>query len=365
MRPNHLVHYVLTALFLLINFCSYATEADKDDGKGDMKFSYSSYYGKYFARPEPMLPFNDTPYLGHELKLGYQTNGQQYWQQALNYPYYGFGLYTGKYLKNYQGSLFGGFIFIDIPVLVFDRSSLVTSLAMGTTLNCNKYDIPDHPTFMQGSSYANVYSHVTLNYMYKLNPHFNVGAGIRFQHFSNDGWQYPNNGLEMVSAEIKVEYTPKISPKKKVSKPLPIDKKHFTLCYVAGICGENVNLDKKYFNTSISIAYNAIENPCYALSFGLDGTYNGYVNLEQTPVGMSPHDVYTSGIFISNEMITGKISFGIQIGAHMYNRKSIISPIYERLFIRYKVKSRSFVHFGIRANEFNSQFLEWGFGYRL
>ena len=88
-----------------------------------------------------MLPFDQTPYFGQELRLGYQTDGSQHWHKALNFPYYGVGLYNGNFLDNYDGPLWGGFLFIDIPVLVFGKSRIETSVALGLTLNCNSFNI--------------------------------------------------------------------------------------------------------------------------------------------------------------------------------------------------------------------------------
>lgn len=366
MPNNRTLHYLIIALNLILSSNAITQRADEDNNnKGDLKFSYSSYYGNYIARPEPMMPFDASPYLGQELKVGYQTNGKQYWHQALNCPYYGFGLYTGKYLTNYKGSLFGGFLFIDIPVLTIGKSSLETSVGMGVTLNCNNYDIPDYPDFMQGSSYANVYSHIALGYLYKVNSHFNIGAGVRFQHFSNGGWQYPNNGLEMTSGEIKLQYTPQAMEQYAKSKTTQAENHPLTICYVAGISGNDVDLNEKYFNTSLSVAYDIIKKPCYALACGVDATYNGYINMEQSPLDVSPYDIYSSGIFVSNEIIAGQCRLGLQVGTYIYNGKSFMAPLYERLTIRYQIQDRSFVHFGIKLNGPNSQFLEWGFGYRI
>lgn len=365
MQKTSSINHFLIVFSLLFSLSIDTTAEDHQPTQANLKFSSSTYYGSYIARPETMLPFDQTPYIGQELRVGYQTDGKQYWHQALNYPYYGLGLYTGKYLDNYKGNLYGGFLFIDIPILTFGKSSIETSLGMGVTLHCNSYNIPEDPTFMQGSSYANVYSHIALGYLYTINSHFNVGGGVRFQHFSNGGWQYPNNGLEMPSAEVKVQYTPKGITKTSNSKTPQTEGLPLTLCYVAGISGSDVNLNEKFFNTTLSLAYNAIEKPCYGLSIGLDATYNGYINEEQSPSTVSNYDVYSSGLFVSNELIAGRCRIGLQVGTYIYNGQAFISPLYERLTIRYQIKKKPFLHFGIKLNGANSQFLEWGFGYKL
>lgn len=361
-KISHIISFILFASSLLTSINAKAGDYKLEN----LKYSYSGYYGKYIARPPDMLPFDQTPYFGQELRVGIKTDGAQYWHKALNFPYYGLGLYNGNFLDNYKGALYGGFAFIDIPVLVVGKSKIETSLALGFVRNCNNFDISNNTNFMENSSYANAYSHIGLNYSFQLNNKFSLGCGVRFQHFSNGGWQYPNNGLEMTSGEVKIQYTPKpLIQKTDVANPEQKYNKRVAICYAAGVSGSDIDPEAKYFNTTLSATYAIINNTCYLLSGGLDLQYTGYVIEDQSPTGSDNSQVFSNGIFVSNELVAGKCRFGIQVGTRLYNHQSFISPIYERLILRYQVLDNSFLHFGIKLNGQNSEFFEWGFGINL
>ena len=357
---------LLLVVFSFICLISFSQESAKDKGR-ILKFSYVTSVGKFVARVPLTEPLDKTPYITNELLIGFQTTGKKYWHNALNYPNYGIGLYSGKYLENYKGSLWGSFLYIDLPIIAKEKQTFKLSLGLGGVLHCNSYDIKNNPDFMLTSSYANVYSHITIGYNYSFNKHLDMGLGVTFQHFSNGGWQYPNPGMEMLSGQLTVAYTPKeYTPIKKIAQNPTHEREKWTICYVAGVNGSSTNYSTKYFNTTFSASYSPIRKPCYDFGIGLDITYNGHLIEQFSTTDEIPNRyLMNNGIFISNELIAGKCRLGFQIGTRIYSKIEYDLPIYERITLRYQFIKKSFLHFGIKLNGGKSEFLEWGIGMRL
>lgn len=353
----------LVLLFLAVSVSTYAVDNDSSMIVLQPRFTYSPYVGQLLGRDPEVARLRETPYLGQELLLGYQTSGNDPRNLSLNNPYYGLGLYYGAFGDDAIEDVFATFVFLDIPVWQGQKSSLNIAAAMGLALNCSQYSFDDDPSFLENSSYANVYSHISLSYHYWVSPRLDLGLGARFQHFSNGGWQYPNHGMEMASVQLSVSYLPLMDDVSKASLP-KFEKKHeFITVLSVGVNGSETNYDKKFFNSTLSSAYSVIRKPCYALSGGVDITYNGSLSEMESPSSSAVADLIYGGVFISNELIYQKTRLGVQVGTYLFGDPNFESSIYERLVLRYQFVPKSFLHFGIKLNGDKSECLEWGIGF--
>ncbi len=322
------------------------------------RFTYSPYWGQLLGRNVENSSIDKKPYFGQEFLIGVQTGGDDPRHSALNFPYYGVGLYSGMY-GDVMENIYAGFFFIDIPVVKFKKMSLNVAAAMGVALNCSRYTFD--PDFLAHSSYVNVYSHLSLSYHYALTPNLDVGIGGRFQHFSNGSFQHPNFGNEMFSTQLSISYMPKMKSLEFSLPPLSDKKDEWISVLSVGINGSKTDFDKKYFYANTSLAYSFIKRKCYALGVGAEVTYNG--SLEQELDQYSQMDLMYGGFFISNELIFQKVRFGFQFGTPVFNQVEFKAPYYERLVLRYQFIPEAFLHFGIKINADESECLEWGIGY--
>ena len=326
------------------------------------RFSYSPYYGQMLGRAVDIERLQGIPYLGQELLFGYQTSTEDGIYTALNSPYYGFGLHYGMYEGGTVKDIFSGFFFFDIPLWRNAKTSINAAAAMGLALHCNQYAFADDPDFMAQSSYANVYSHISLSYHYQLSQELDLGLGARFQHLSNGGWQYPNHGMEMASVQLSVSYTvPSIVLEKNVSH-ISDKTAEFVPVVSLGVSGSESNYEDTYLYTNFSLAYSFLRRPFYALGVGFDLTYNAALE-EQVSSDFHRSDAVYGGFFVSNELLFRKVRLGLQVGTHMFDQVTFSVPVYERLVLRYNYLSNSFLHFGIKLNGGKSECLEWGIGF--
>lgn len=353
----------ILVLCSVLNVSLFAASSDSTQLILHPRFTYSPYVGQLLGRDPEVARLRDTPYLGQEFLIGYQTGGANSQCVALNNPYYGVGVYYGAFGKDIVENIFASFIFLDVPVLKGQKSSFNIAAAMGLALNCNQYTFDDDPTFLEHSSYANVYSHISLSYHYLISPRMDVGVGARFQHISNGGWQYPNHGMEMASVQLSVSYVPRIKEVHKVLSPFEEKKHEFITVLSVGINGSETNFDKKFFNSTVSTAYSLIRKPCYALGGGLDVTYNGSLAEYESLTAVGSDNLFYGGMFVSNELIFQKTRLGVQIGTYIFGDPNFKSSIYERLILRYQFTRKTFLHFGIKLNGDKSECLEWGIGF--
>ena len=258
--------------------------------------------------------------------------------------------------------VFSGFLFIDIPILHYKKSYFSVAAAMGLALNCNQYHFAEEPTFMQTSSYANVYSHIVLSYHYQPTSQIDVGLGGRFQHFSNGGWQYPNHGMEMASVQVSLSYLFSSQKYERPFRHFLIRSMSLFLCLLLGFLDQKHNYKDQYLYTNLSFGYSVVRRPFYAFGAGVDFTYNAALE-ERFSSSYTATDAIYAGVFISNELLFRDVRLGVQVGTHVYDKVKFSVPVYERLILRYQMFERTFLHFGIKLNGGKSECLEWGLGF--
>src|SRR5690554_7363448 len=79
----------------------------------------------------------------------------------------------------------------------------------------------------------------------------------------------------------------------------------------------------------------------------------------------SSSDEIYAGILAGMESLLGTTALYLNLGAYIYQATPARQPVYARLGIRQKLYQNWHGHFGIKANFFTAEFIEFGLAYRL
>jgi hypothetical protein len=353
--------------FYLLLFGNFKLFAQADSSqKFTLNLEYQAYGGAILFHHDNMKIIGNHPYVGHDLRLGWQTTGTEYWQQVFKKPKFGLGLYSGDFNNPVIGKPFAVFTFIEFPFVRNKNYHLSSSLASGLTFHLNEYNAESNPDNIAIGTDLNVFIEYSFLFKYKISHRFEIGSGIKFQHFSNGAMQHPNLGLNMISGQLAVNYYLQEPVKKELgllSKP-EVKKYEWNVMYGLGKNGKNQREpDVRYYNHSLSMSVSKRMNFKRNLGVGLDVFYNQDLKDEYSEgTTITSSDLISYAGFLSSDLIVNKFRMAFQLGFYLYRPVDYSIPFYERVAMRYYVMPNLFANVSIKAHAAKAQFIEWGIG---
>jgi hypothetical protein len=382
--------------FLLWLFNFNMVKAEKADTlKIKKSFVVSGYaqYGEVLAT-NPYLKQANTlnnatnEFAALSFQLLKQTTGAKVWEQKFGYPRYGFGIYSASFFNN---NLFGTPIALygvfKAPFKRWNKFSLNYEAGFGFTFNWEAFNPSENNFNISLGADQSVFIDLGANLSYELSPHFDLGFGYSFTHFSNGALKSPNFGLNTFSPKISLEYringfNPHLS-QQSISpfiKNTSIDFSIFGGAKNVIYKGNDVDTITKYkgvyypiygFTTVINRQVNYKSKLGVGMSLSYDGSYNSTVfvdNGELEPTEGFHGNKLSLSIFPSYELIINKLSVVIQPGFYVFRKHSSNKEpaTYQRLGLHYQFGSNLFAGINLRAYNYHvSDFIEWTIGYRL
>lgn len=333
------------------------------------KLEYQAYVGGVIIHHPEMKHLDDNPYLANELRLAFQTTGTDYWHHTYNMPIYGIGAYTGTYNYDVIGNPRAFFAFIELPFARKENSYFSTSWSGGICYNLNAYDSISNPENIAIGSPVNIYIDFSLMYKRTLSERFQLGGGLKLQHFSNGSYSKPNLGLNMASAAVSLSYLPGKNIQKFYLSPEPDSYDDIEVITMVA-CGwkaytEELN-DTKYFNSTVSASINKRVNQKRTVGVGFDYFYQSYlINYYEDKSNVTDKDLMSYAGFLSSELILNKFRITTQLGFYMYRPVDFGLFFYERLALRYYPTNWMYLNLSIKAHAAKAEFLEYGLGFKF
>ena len=317
-----------------------------------------------------------------------QTNGDQFWEKNYGFPTYGIGVYSASFIDN-KGfgtpvALYGVF---KAPFKRWNKLSLNYEAAIGFTFNWDPFNPTEKNYNISLGASESVFIDLGANLNYELNPHFDLGFGYSFTHFSNGALKSPNFGLNTFSPKITLEYRINRFHPNVIKQPFPpfikntsVDFSIFGGAKNVLYKGNDVDTIKKYngvyypvygFTTVLNRQVNYKSKLGIGMCLSYDGSYNSSIyvaNGEPEPrVGFQGSKLSLS-VFPSYELVISKMSVIIQPGFYILRKHSTNKEPsnYQRLGLHYHLSPHLFAGINLRAYNYHvSDFIEWTLGYQL
>ncbi len=135
-----------------------------------------------------------------------QNPGYTDLQKVFRVPYYGAGISVGNFFNpeeiGYPVSLYG---ILGIPIFRANRFELYSEMQFGVAFNWEKYDSITNPKNLVIGGGMTVHLNLGLNAFYAITNNLDLGAGIGFIHFSNGGFERPNNGFNIYAPSVEMK----------------------------------------------------------------------------------------------------------------------------------------------------------------
>lgn len=382
--------------FLLLFFSTLKATAEKPDSLRLSKNFIIAGYSQYgevlatnsFLKQANTLNNATNEFVALSFQLLKQTTGEKIWEQEFGYPRYGLGIYSASFFNNHLFgtpiALYGVF---KAPFKRWNKISLNYEAGFGLTFNWESFNPAENNYNISMGATESVFIDLGANLSYELSPHFDLGFGYSFTHFSNGALKSPNFGLNTFSPKISLEYRinrfkphlpqPSIPPS---IRNTSIDFSIFGGAKNVLYKGNDVDTITKYkgvyypvygFTTVLNRQVNYKSKLGAGLCLSYDGSYNSTVfvdNGELEPTEGFHGNKLSLSIFPSYELVLNKVSVVIQPGFYILRKHSANKEpaTYQRLGIHYQIGSNLFAGLNLRAYNYHvSDFIEWTIGYRL
>ncbi|MGE5393531.1 MAG: acyloxyacyl hydrolase [Candidatus Saccharibacteria bacterium] len=388
---SKLFFYFLLLLFFTLNDV-YAEKADSLMVRKNLVYGGYAQYGKVLAT-NPYLRQAYAPddkiieYAALSFQVLKQTKGDQLWEQYYGLPAYGVGIYSASFPDNKTfGTPIALYGIFKAPFKRWNKWSLNYEAAFGLTFNWEAFNPSENNYNISLGATESVFIDLGARVNYILSPHFDLGLGYSFTHFSNGALKSPNFGLNTFSPKISVEYRLKrVAPHVVQQIPPFIKKTSVDFSIFGGVKnvlykGSDVDTIQKYKGVyypvyGVTTVINRQVNYKSKLGVGMclsyDGSYNSSIFIENgkpESKELFQGNKLSLSVFPSYELVINKLSMVIQPGFYVFRKHSTNKEpsTYQRLGLHYQLSNHLFTGVNLRAYNYHvSDFLEWTLGYQL
>lgn len=393
-------HFVLFFLFLFVTGSLLAEAKEPRDTvvvkKKDPSFLSINTSGGLVLPTNDYIKDSKNLPISHTLavKYGFYSRGDRWQDVAYGMPYYGMGLYAGRfYNKRALGYPFSLFLFQGAEIRKLNpKTALFFELNLGMSFNWKTYDAFDNPDNVALGSSANVHVGANLYLKTPLSDRWNIHYGLSLSHFSNGAQQLPNKGLNIASPFIELVYNfngaPPQEPEPHLVPPPVVERFDYDITFTSstrqiwvdtvGTQRPSKLLDKNFrvFGLSFSALY--VNSYKYRWGPSLDLGYDESAHVrawrEKHPVDGEYYDRVKLGKFhqrlsmglsLKGEITYPHHTFFAHLGYNVINGTNN-NPFYQIVGIKAYLKENLFGTFGIRAARFSkAQYLYWSIGYTI
>jgi len=394
LKPYFLKVACYIFLFEVLGVCNiYADNADTIKSRKNLIIAGYGQYGKVLAT-NPFLKNAHSSvdkfieFAALSFQLLNQTNGDHLWEQNYGLPTYGVGIYSASFVENKNfGTPIAVYGVFNAPFKRWKSLSLNYEASLGFTFNWEAFNPAEKSYNTSIGATESVFIDLGANLKYELSPHFDLGFGFSFTHFSNGALKSPNLGLNTFSPKISLEYRINKFIPEVLQQPIPKYIRNTTVDISIFGGAKNVVYNGTGMDTTIN--YKGVYYPVYGfttvinrqvnykskLGLGMcvsyDGSYNSKViinNGEPEPSDKFQGNKLSLSVFPSYELVINKLSVVIQPGFYVLRKHSTNKePLtYQRLGLHYQLGTNLFAGISLRAYNYHvSDFIEWTIGYKL
>lgn len=312
---------------------------------------------------------------GGELNLLRQRFGSDCWENYLRRPETGLGLWYSTFGRSdIYGEGWALYPFINFHILETGPLQLRYRVALGLGYANKPFKVGENTYNTVFGSHLNAYVGFGLQATYRIHRHWRLSTGASLNHMSNGSSRKPNNGINTVAWNMGLSYDLQPFSHEQWQRSKAPRSAHREWVFSASM-GRNQAAaynPTRYWSGSITVNHLWYRTSTRAYGVGLDllkfgGAPLASMNFQDLDVDQhfSSSDEIYAGILAGMESLLGTTALYINLGTYLYQATPARQPVYARLGVRQKLYQNWHGHFGIKANFFTAEFIEFGLAYRL
>ncbi len=393
-------------LFVLFVIFSVATKSGAIEFKSSA-WQFNTIYGEIVAHDQKVKDLHSSGIWGAEINYLLPSKAFKNKHLSLyNYPEIGLGLvYLDLGNPETTGQLLALYPFLNWNVLRIQRFSLNFKPGVGISFLSKTYDNTNQSNKVIGSK-LNVYFALGTNLEYRVWNRMSINWDFHANHASNGNFEAPNIGYNMVNTSLGLKFYTNYTDYHKTNYKAdakPKNKYHLEII-ASGGRKELYYREAKVYPTG-SLVVSAVRNfsSVFQMGFATDLFYNeSYSAVNSSTIPSENTSSYQRtyltedklsnrfrvGISIQPEIIFNRLSAGIHLGVYLFNpiknlepyaaagnlNKGLLYPydvynedgwLYSRAALKFRLTDNLFISMGLKTHLNKSEFIEWGFGYKI
>jgi len=367
----------------------------KDQNLGEQMFvQYKFHLGNHGYTGKTFSEYLTSSTIGHELRLGWRTDGSEDWEKALNFPLYGVGIYGGNIGDpQYLGNPAGVYGFVQLPFLWRPKHHFNGEMAAGLTYDLVSYNATTNPNNDAIGSSVAVYFNAQIGGDIVISKAFDLTYGADLTHFSNGRTFTPNYGINIFSVNAGLRYNfnpiargvklfdpsyePTLRPIHDKSPAGPKPKSNDLNLYLAiGTVMYQVDGGRgpRYTTGTSYIEYARRYSHAAGFNVGIDFLYDGSIeeNVKRDSIRIANNDPHTNkdnffgGVHFGHSVYIQKFSIETQLGIYVIKPVDYKGDWYMRVALKYQFTKRLHAQIGLKTlNGGAADWVEYGIGYKL
>lgn len=311
------------------------------------------------------------------ISVNRQTFGEKEWQQAYNYPDYGFSLQYQDFKNSYLGEAYALGVHYNFYFL---NRHLQFRISQGIGYATHPYDKQDNfknNAFGSKLMSSNLF---LLNFKKEnLVGRLGIQGGLMFTHFSNGRIKSPNSGINTYAANIGVNYDlgekqPQYIRRDSVDNASFREPLRYSLYLRSGVSESPITGSGQYPFYHIGLAIDKRLGRKSALQLGADVFFSMYlkefiryssVAYPDRPYLDPDTDYKRVGVFVGHELFINRLSVEAQLGYYVYKPFDYEIDMYQRLGAKYYVTKKLFAGIALKAHGGRAEAIEIGVGARI
>ena len=304
----------------------------------------------------------------YEVFVEKKTSGSRQWHHTYDFPTIGLSFLITDYdTKKHLGSAYSL-----IPYMKF-------SLAKGSLLNLDfhagaglayltkRFDAENNRKNVAIGSKLNMSFSFLLEADWKLLKNLSLTTGIGLTHFSNTSFQKPNQGLNIPSAEIGLEYG--FGENKRIkTEEKTIENQQWQLSAHAAVAVNEIYPanGEKYLAKALNVAVDKRTNAKSRIGASVDLFYNpaniAILKNDSTPLSRKAENLQI-GLAVQHTLMFGKFGLHTAAGYYLSTAYKEGGMLYQKVGGKYWISQHLVANLLLKTHFASAEYLEMGFGY--
>lgn len=356
-------------LFLALSNAAYAQQS--------AKYSYSlggEVFEGFILRHHEYLGhlILDRP-TGFSFSLWKHTNGNKEWEANYNYPDIAFSIsyydlkndaHLGKVITASTGMAFH--LLGKAPI----KNDLQFFIGLGLAYSTNPYDQATNNLNNVISTPITYNGNFRLSYWHQMGR-LGLGTSLKLTHFSNGSLKQPNNGLNMVTANLEARYrlSGEESEYKEAVESKEINKgiRWGGMVHMGWAEAPPIGTGSRpVYNLSV-MGQKRVSLKSQ-LDFGIEGFANTAIKQEienGPPFDGEVPDYKRVGVFFGHELLVNNLTLVTQLGFYAYKPYYPKERVYMRIGLHYYINDHLYAGLTLKTHYAVAEVIEYGLGYRF
>ncbi|GAO31700.1 acyloxyacyl hydrolase [Geofilum rubicundum] len=311
---------------------------------------------------------------GGEINLIRQRHRSGLWESYLNRPETGIGLWFSTFGRpDIYGEGFAIYPFINFRLFQLGQLQAKSRVALGLGFANKPFEVGVNTYNTVFGSHLNAYIGFGFLLNYPVTDRVALSGSFSLNHMSNGSSRKPNNGINTATFTLGAIYelSPVKAPDYHPVSPPPSSAREWLTTLSAGRNQAAAYNPTIYWSGSLTTTHLWYTTKTRAYGLGLDFIRFGgaplasknFQDMDENAVYSFKDELY-AGLFGTMESHMGSTALYIAAGGYLYHATKPRQPVYARLGVRQKLTGNLLAHFGIKANFFTAEFIEFGLGYR-